>query len=251
MVKPEDAALQASAQPEGADAAKGLSASKPKDAPVMKGYAHLFKYIVVGDGGTGKSALLRRYTDDAFGETHVPTVGVDFAIKTVALPNGDGVKLQIWDTAGQERFRTITSSYYRGAMGIIVVYDVTRRETANNVTAWIQECQRYANEDVVIVIVGTKSDLKGSHPEYVSKDELKNIDVLQDVAKGIFEVSARTGQGVEEAFQCLTDVLVTRRLEMGNNIRGATTKIHGKNHTVTLKQDAADGGKAKPKKKCC
>nr|KAG5705331.1 hypothetical protein BaRGS_011103 [Batillaria attramentaria] len=182
MVKPEDGPAETNEPSSGS--ASGLV--KPKPAPaVSKGYAHLFKYIIVGDSGTGKSALLRRYTDNEFQATHLPTIGVDFAVKSVSLPNGDEVKLQVWDTAGQERYRTITTSYYRGAMGIIIVYDVTYRETADNVSRWVEECQRYANEDIVIVVVGTKSDMKDGAVDYVSIDDMKTKEALSDVIRVI------------------------------------------------------------------
>ena len=109
----------------------------------------------------GKSCLLLRFADDTYTESFISTIGVDFKIRTVEL-EGKTVKLQIWDTAGQERFRTITSSYYRGAHGIIVVYDVTDAESFANVKTWLQEIDRYGNEaGVAKLIVGNKSDLGG------------------------------------------------------------------------------------------
>merc|ERR1712146_664974 len=119
----------------------------------------LFKLLLIGDSGVGKSRLLLRFADDTYTESYISTIGVDFKIRTINL-DGKCVKLQIWDTAGQERFRTITSSYYRGAHGIIVVYDVTDRETFNNVKQWLHEIDRYANENVNKLLVGNKCDLE-------------------------------------------------------------------------------------------
>ena len=121
-------------------------------------YDYLFKLLLIGDTEVGKSCLMLRFTDDTYTESYISTVGVDFEIRTIEL-DGKTIKLQIWDTAGQERFRTITSSYYRGAHGIIVVYDVTDQESFYNVQQWLQEIDRYACENVNKLLVGNKCDL--------------------------------------------------------------------------------------------
>ncbi|KAG2598426.1 hypothetical protein PVAP13_5KG366500 [Panicum virgatum] len=124
-------------------------------------YDYLFKLLLIGDSGVGKSCLLLRFADDSYLESYISTIGVDFKIRTVEQ-DGKTIKLQIWDTAGQERFRTITSSYYRGAHGIIVVYDVTDQESFNNVKQWLNEIDRYASENVNKLLVGNKCDLAES-----------------------------------------------------------------------------------------
>jgi Ras-related protein Rab-18 len=121
---------------------------------------HLFKLLLVGDAGVGKSSMLLRFTDDTFDEALQSTIGVDFKVKMMAARE-KRIKMTIWDTAGQERFRTLTSSYYRGAQGIILVYDVTRRETFENLNQWLQEVEVYSpggGKDVVKLLVGNKID---------------------------------------------------------------------------------------------
>merc|ERR1711988_2090585 len=122
-------------------------------------YDYLFKLLLIGDSGVGKSCLLLRFADDTYTETYISTIGVDFKIRTVEI-DGKVIKLQIWDTAGQERFRTITSSYYRGAHGIIVVYDVTDGDTFRSVEQWLEEIERFAGPGVRKMIVGNKKDME-------------------------------------------------------------------------------------------
>jgi Ras-related protein Rab-1A len=116
--------------------------------------------VVIGDTGVGKSCILLRFADDTFTENKISTIGVDFRFRTVKLDKRV-VKLQIWDTAGQERFRTITSAYYRGADGIILVYDVTSEESFNHINDWFVEVNRYASENTCKLLVGNKIDKPG------------------------------------------------------------------------------------------
>lgn len=113
---------------------------------------------MIGDTGVGKSCLLLRFADDSFSENYISTIGVDFRFRTVKIDK-KVIKLQIWDTAGQERFRTITSAYYRGADGIIMVYDVTNEESFRHINDWLTEVNRYASENTCKLIVGNKTDL--------------------------------------------------------------------------------------------
>lgn len=155
---------------------------------------YLFKLLLIGDQSVGKSCILRRFVDDTYTEIF-PTLGVDLKIRTIRL-EGKVVKLHIWDTAGHERFHAITSSYYRGAHGIVVVYDVTDNDSFTNVKKWLQEIEYHAPESVKKVLVGNKSDLT-SHKvvEYgVAKDfaDQRSIPFL--------ETSAKNSRNVEQAF---------------------------------------------------
>lgn len=159
-------------------------------------YDYLFKLLLIGDSGVGKSCLLLRFADDTYTESYISTIGVDFKIRTIDL-DGKTIKLQIWDTAGQERFRTITSSYYRGAHGIIVVYDVTDFESFNNVKSWLHEIDRYACENVNKLLVGNKCDLESSRK--VTTEQAKEF--ADSLGIQFLETSAKNSTNVENAFQ--------------------------------------------------
>ncbi|XP_029943346.1 ras-related protein ORAB-1 isoform X1 [Salarias fasciatus] len=188
-------------------------------------YDYLFKLLLIGDSGVGKSCLLLRFADDTYTESYISTIGVDFKIRTIEL-DGKTIKLQIvrshltqlfripsvallqpltfvlclqWDTAGQERFRTITSSYYRGAHGIIVVYDVTDQESFNNVKQWLQEIDRYASENVNKLLVGNKSDLTTKKVvDYTTAKEFAD-----NLGIPFLETSAKSATNVEQAFMTM------------------------------------------------
>lgn len=158
-------------------------------------YDYLFKLLLIGDSGVGKSCLLLRFADNSYTDSYISTIGVDFKIRTVEI-DGKTIKLQIWDTAGQERFRTITSSYYRGSHGIIVVYDVTDMDSFNNVKQWFQEIDRYATEGVTKLLVGNKSDLTSKKVvEYNTAKEFADSMGVQFI-----EASAKDSTNVEQAF---------------------------------------------------
>lgn len=118
----------------------------------------LAKIILVGDSGVGKTNLLTKYCDDQFQDSYVATIGVDFKLKMVRVEK-TMIKLQIWDTAGQERFRNITQTYFKGAAGIILAYEITKRQTFQNISTWIKQIQASSDEDTVKILVGTKIDL--------------------------------------------------------------------------------------------
>ncbi|XP_028793342.1 ras-related protein RABC1-like [Neltuma alba] len=160
-------------------------------------FDYMFKLLMIGDSGVGKSSLLLCFTIDTF-EDLTPTIGVDFKVKHVTL-GGKKLKLAIWDTAGQERFRTLTSSYYRGAQGIIMVYDVTRRETFTNLSEiWAKEIDLYStNQDCIKMLVGNKVDKEGDR--VVSKEE--GIDFAREYGCLFIECSAKTRINVQQCFE--------------------------------------------------
>eukprot|EP01121_Diplochlamys_sp_Union-15-3_P012129 TRINITY_DN35_c0_g1_i1.p1 TRINITY_DN35_c0_g1~~TRINITY_DN35_c0_g1_i1.p1 ORF type:complete len:207 (-),score=36.94 TRINITY_DN35_c0_g1_i1:26-646(-) len=168
---------------------------KPAGSSSTMQHDYLFKLLLIGDSGVGKSSLLLRFADNSFTDSFISTIGVDFKIRTLEV-GGATVKLQIWDTAGQERFRTITSSYYRGAHGIIVVYDITNQETFNNVQKWLQEIDRYACENVHKLLVGNKCDLVNERkvPFETAKEFADQLNLV------FLETSAKNSTNVEEAF---------------------------------------------------
>ncbi|KAK9764846.1 ras GTPase [Basidiobolus ranarum] len=179
-------------------------------------YDYLFKLLLIGDSGVGKSCLLLRFADDTYTESYISTIGVDFKIRTVEL-EGKTVKLQIWDTAGQERFRTITSSYYRGAHGIIVVYDVTDQDTFTNVKQWLQEIERYASEGVNKLLIGNKNDLTSKKVvDHAVAEEFANQTSLP-----FLETSAKDSTNVEQAFLTMAKQIKDR---MGTNTMATASK---------------------------
>eukprot|EP01103_Thecamoeba_quadrilineata_P007330 TRINITY_DN171_c0_g3_i1.p1 TRINITY_DN171_c0_g3~~TRINITY_DN171_c0_g3_i1.p1 ORF type:complete len:205 (-),score=20.71 TRINITY_DN171_c0_g3_i1:97-711(-) len=190
-------------------------------------YDYLFKLLLIGDSGVGKSCLLLRFADDTYTESYISTIGVDFKIRTIEL-EGKTIKLQIWDTAGQERFRTITSSYYRGAHGIIVVYDVTDQVSFNNVKQWLQEIDRYATENVNKLLVGNKSDLVNK--KVVDSNVAKEFADSKSIP--FLETSAKNSTNVENAF-------LTMAREIKNRMASSAVPSGGKPGGLNIKQGEA------------
>jgi len=196
-------------------------------------YDFLFKLLLIGDSGVGKSCLLLRFADDTYTESYISTIGVDFKIRTVEL-DGKTIKLQIWDTAGQERFRTITSSYYRGAHGIIIVYDITDVESFNNVRQWLFEIDRFASENVNKLLVGNKSDLVNKR--VVTTETSKEFAGSLDIP--FLETSAKNATNVEEAFLTMAAQIKRR---MGQNATKPICPADRKNN-VTISGRRVDDG---------
>mmetsp|Transcript_27193 Transcript_27193/g.38302 ORF Transcript_27193/g.38302 Transcript_27193/m.38302 type:complete len:203 (+) Transcript_27193:83-691(+) len=164
---------------------------------------YFFKILLIGDSGVGKSCLLLRFADDSWTETHISTIGVDFKIKTLNI-DGKTVKLQIWDTAGQERFRTITRSYYRGAHGVMLAFDVTDGNSFQTVGKWIYDIKKYSTDTTPVILVGTKCDLQDQR--VVDADTARKFAEKNDLK--YIETSAKSGDGVQEAFLALCELIM-------------------------------------------
>eukprot|EP01119_Soliformovum_irregulare_P025919 TRINITY_DN971_c0_g3_i1.p1 TRINITY_DN971_c0_g3~~TRINITY_DN971_c0_g3_i1.p1 ORF type:complete len:215 (+),score=40.07 TRINITY_DN971_c0_g3_i1:24-668(+) len=175
-------------------------------------YDLLLKMLLIGDSGVGKSCFLLRYVEGAFTENFISTIGVDFKIKTLVV-QGKKIKLQIWDTAGQERFQTITTSYYRGAHGILVLYDVTNRVSFDNVKKWMEDIDRHAPPHVARMLIGNKSDVdqQESKPGPDGRTKFQRQITFEEgkqLAESFkqtpfMETSAKTGKNIVEGFEQL------------------------------------------------
>ncbi|BEJ15650.1 hypothetical protein CspHIS471_0502550 [Cutaneotrichosporon sp. HIS471] len=215
-------------------------------------YDYLFKVVLIGDSGVGKSnrefsattCLLSRFTRNEFNLESKSTIGVEFATRSINV-DGKTVKAQIWDTAGQERYRAITSAYYRGAVGALLVYDIAKHSTYENVTRWLKELRDHADTNIVIMLVGNKSDLK--HLRAVSTDEAKTFATEQGLS--FIETSALDASNVEAAFQnILTDIyriVSSKSLESSGDV----IKPSG-GETIIVTPSEGDGGK-QGNGKCC
>uniref|UniRef100_A0A7S3K6D1 Uncharacterized protein n=1 Tax=Aureoumbra lagunensis TaxID=44058 RepID=A0A7S3K6D1_9STRA len=163
------------------------AASRPFDLQI--------KLLMIGDSAVGKTSLLLRYANDTFSSTFITTIGIDFKIKTIDL-DGKRVKLQIWDTAGQEQFRTITRSYFRGAQGIVLVYDVTDRGTFNSVRSWMSQIADHADAQVNRILIGNKCDNEAARQVAVEEGQR----LAEEYGVQFFETSAKNDLNVTESF---------------------------------------------------
>lgn len=158
-------------------------------------FAATYKILVLGDSNVGKTCIVHRFCDERYYDTYISTIGIDFKQKIINL-DGMPIKLQIWDTAGQERFRTLTTAYYRGAMGILVMYDVTNMDSFNHLTYWFRNVEENASQDVVKVLVGNKSD--ATHMRMIDFEKGQKIAETFDIP--FFECSCKNNENIHEAF---------------------------------------------------
>lgn len=200
-------------------------------------FDHLFKVVLVGDSGVGKSNLLNRYTRNTFSEDMKSTIGVEFATRILTVPDGKRVKVQIWDTAGQERYRAITNAYYRGALGAVMVYDCTKSLTFENVARWHKELQDHANRDINLVLIGNKCDLvSDSDKREVTLEQAQAMG--EDIGMKVYEASAKSGLNVDAAFEQLVHQIYAK---VQTNM-----SIESSNKSVKLEAEGGGGDK-----KCC
>uniref|UniRef100_A0A2N9I3V1 Uncharacterized protein n=2 Tax=Fagaceae TaxID=3503 RepID=A0A2N9I3V1_FAGSY len=197
-------------------------------------YDYLFKVVLIGDSGVGKSNLLSRFTKNEFNLESKSTIGVEFATRTLNVDT-KVIKAQIWDTAGQERYRAITSAYYRGAVGALLVYDITRHATFENVDRWLKELRGHTDSNIVVMLVGNKSDLR--HLVAVSTEEGKTYAEKESLY--FMETSALEAINVENAFaEVLTQIYHTvskKQMEGGEN--GAASSVPAKGENINIKGD--------------
>lgn len=204
-------------------------------------YDYLFKVVLIGDSGVGKSNLLSRFTRNEFLLESKSTIGVEFATRTLQV-EGRTIKAQIWDTAGQERYRAITSAYYRGALGALLVYDVTKPTTFENVSRWLKELRDHADSNIVITLIGNKTDLK--HLRAVATEDAQSFAEKEGLS--FIETSALEATNVEKAFQTILSeiyrIISKKSLSSGEPV---TANIkEGKTLVVGAEESA-------PKKACC
>lgn len=198
----------------------------------------------------GKSCLLLQFTDKRFRTDHDLTIGVEFGARLVNI-GGKQIKLQIWDTAGQESFRSITRSYYRGATGALLVYDISRRDTFNHLTRWLDEARQHANPKMVIMLIGNKSDLEKREVSYEEGENFAKENGL------IFlETSAKTAQNVEEAFlktaQKIYDNIQSGLYDLSNDSHGIKVGMPAGSSSGVRRIDAAGGqGSGGQPSSCC
>ena len=178
--------------------AKKLSKSKQFD--------YTFKIVMIGDSGVGKSCILLRFADDKFNENFYATIGVDFRFKNVMVDD-KSVKLQIWDTAGQERFKTITSAYYRGADGIIIVYDITDRNSFAHIKDWLDDVNKYTDDNPLKIIVGNKIDL--IKDKQINNNDMKTMTAQTGIE--IIECSAKDSIKINDLMEIMTKKLIEKK----------------------------------------
>ncbi|KAG6599782.1 Ras-like protein Rab-11B [Phytophthora cinnamomi] len=210
-------------------------------------YDYLFKIVLIGDSGVGKSNLLSRFTRNEFNLESKSTIGVEFATKSI-VAEGKTIKAQIWDTAGQERYRAITSAYYRGAVGALLVYDITKHGTFENVERWLKELRDHADANTVIMLVGNKSDLR--HLRAVSTEEAMAFAEKNNLA--FIETSALEATGVDTAFQrILTEIykLMSRKTIQAEE--STTASLSSGTSIAITAENTTESQKKKKKSGCC
>ena len=195
---------------------------------------HCFKILTIGESGVGKTCILRRFVENKFLKNHLATIGIDFKTKNIEI-DGTPIKLKIWDTAGQERFRNITNQYYKGADGIILVFDVTDQKSFEKIKEWMSQIKANTQADQIgLVLLGNKCDIE---PRTISKNDGEELG--KELGIEYYETSAMLGDGIAQAFEFLAKNILTKK------------KIDLKNEKGTDRGVNLDGGVTPQKKQCC
>ena len=199
-------------------------------------YDFIFKVLLLGNSDVGKSSLILRYVDQTWSDSFVPTIGVDFKVKSLVIDNKK-IKMQIWDTAGQERFRNVISSYFRGSHGIFVIYDITNRDSFKNLENWLLEIEKNSNQNVLKILVGNKKDLEEDRE--IKTEEGQSFADRNGMQ--FMETSAKMNINVNETFEALAKLMIQFNSE--------NKPVANKNDTKKL--NVASGKDLSTKKKCC
>jgi Ras-related protein Rab-11A len=185
-------------------------------------YDYLYKFVITGDSGIGKTQLISRYSRDIYDVNSKSTIGVEFCSKLLTIDNLI-IKLQLWDTAGQERYRAISGAYYRGAVGVLICFDITNYKSFQNVEKWLKECKDH-NSDADIVLIGTKCDLE--HIRCISYNEANSYAKSKNLE--YYETSALNNTGINNMFKDFVFAVHNKKIQQNNEIN-AITKNHGNN----------------------
>ena len=203
-------------------------------------YDHMFRYIIVGDMAVGKSCLLLQFTDHKFRHQHELTIGVEFGGKTIEVKNKN-IKIQIWDTAGQEAFQAITRTYYKGAIGALLVYDITKHDTFDHINKWINEVKNNGSKDIVCMLIGNKKDLEEERQvKYEEGNEIADKNNML-----FLETSAKTAENVQECFYLSAEKILEQITKTGID-----PTLPSKNVKISIDEDAEEE-ETKEKKSCC
>ena len=159
----------------------------------------VFKILLLGDSEVGKSCFLMRYSDNVFIENYITTIGLDYKLKTVKLDTGKTIKVQLWDTAGQDKYRTIAKNYYKGSHGILLLYDITKQSSFDNIREWVRDIKEEVSEKAIIFLIGNKIDIEEERK--ISKE--KGEELAEEFKIPFFEASAKSGKNVDEVFKAL------------------------------------------------
>ena len=192
-------------------------------------YDYIFKVLLVGNSDVGKSSLILRYVDQIWNDVFVPTIGVDFKVKSLEIEN-KSIKLQIWDTAGQERFRNVISSYFKGAHGILLIFDITSRDSFKELENWLAEVEKNASTQILKILIGNKCDLEEERE--ISKDEGEAFAMRNGMQ--YIETSAKINTNVNEAFEALSKIMVEYYSKKSSAINENKTIKMNKGTDITI-----------------